>query len=367
MADAKNQQLEPYVKLAETLNKIPNGYASTPDGTHLRVLQWIFDPDEAELASKLKLMAETVEEISKRLGIPLEGLKDKLEIMHNKGQINVLNTSTGRRYGLLPFAVGIYEEQLDRMDEEFAALIEEYFQKSTGQGGIFESEPAIFQIIPVNQVIDRELEIYPYEQAENIINNAKSWGVRDCICKEQQELIGEPCSYPKTVCLNFSKKENHFDGHRLTKPITKEEALEYLKKAEEAGLIHCSMNVKTGHYYICNCCTCCCGVLRSLTERNVTTAFVKANYIMEVDEDLCVGCETCVDRCQFNALEVIDGLCEVNLKRCVGCGVCALVCPEDAMQLVERAVKDKNIPPDNERDWMTQKAMSRQVDPSDLL
>jgi len=312
-------------------------------------------------------MCETIEEISARLEIPLEGLKEKLETMHEKGQINVLDTSTGRRYGLLPFAVGIYEEQLDRMDEEFAALIEEYFQKSAGHGGLFESEPAIFQIIPVNQVIDQELEIYPYEQAEEIVNNAKSWGVRNCICKEQQELIGKPCSYPKTVCLNFSSKENAFDGHHLTKPITKDEALDYLKQAEEAGLIHCSMNVKTGHYYICNCCTCCCGVLRSLTERNSPLAFVNANYIMNIDDDLCIGCGTCLDRCQFDALDIVNGLCQVDIKRCVGCGVCALVCPEDAMKLIERVAEEKNDPPEDMRDWMTRKATFRNIDPSDLL
>ena len=87
---------------------------------------------------------------------------------------------------------------------------------------------------------------------------------------------------------------------------------------------------------------------------------------MSVDEELCTGCGTCVDRCQFSALDVPEEICEVNLQRCVGCGVCAISCPEEALNLVRRHPLEPE-PPVTIRDWMTQKAMSRQVDPSDLL
>ncbi|MCK4849442.1 MAG: hypothetical protein KAT16_10465, partial [Candidatus Heimdallarchaeota archaeon] len=111
MAETQEKALLPYVALAETLDKIPNGYAKTSDDTYLRLLQWIFTEDEADLASKMKLMGETVEDLADRLDIPEEGLKEKLENMIEKGQITVYNTRSGRKYGLMPFAVGIYEEQ----------------------------------------------------------------------------------------------------------------------------------------------------------------------------------------------------------------------------------------------------------------
>ena len=357
--------MDPYEKLAETLNKIPNSFTPTEEGTHIKLLKWIFTEEEADLASKMKLKPETTDELSDRLNIPLEGLNERLETMISKGQIRAMNTSSGRRYGLMPFAVGIYEEQLGRMDKEFAKIIEDHFQKSTGKDELFETEPSILRVVPIQEVIDQELTIFPYESAEEMINKAKSWGVRECICKKQQELLGKPCKYPKTVCIPFSSRENAFTESEITQTITKEQALEYLREAEEAGLIHCTMNIKSEHYYICNCCTCCCGVLRGLTQRNQPRAFVKSNFIMSVDEELCTGCETCVDRCQFDALKVPEEICEVDLQRCVGCGVCAISCPEEALTLVSRAEKEE--PPDTIRDWMTQKAMSRQVDPSDLL
>jgi len=361
------QEKNAFEALAETLDKIPNGFKTTDD-TYLRVLKWIFTEEEADLASKMKLMGETVQALAERLNIPEEGLEKKLETMHDKGQIVVHNTRSGRKYGLMPFAVGIYEEQWKSMDKEFAQLCEEYFQKME-KNQIFDTEPAIFRVVPINRVIKPELEIYPYETAEDMLKNAKSHGIRDCICKQQKELIGEPCKITtnKTVCLPFSHKENDFDDSKFTEPITKEQALEYLSQAEKDGLIHCSMNIESGQYYICNCCTCCCGVLRGVTERNQPHAFVNANFVMTVDEDLCVGCGTCVDRCQFSALDVPDDLLVIDTKSCVGCGVCAIVCPEDALTLVSREKGDKTDPPKNIMDWMTQKAVSRQVDPSDLM
>ncbi|MFX0052653.1 MAG: ATP-binding protein [Candidatus Hermodarchaeota archaeon] len=366
MDDSTNETLDPYERLADTLDKIPNGYTKTEDGTHIRVLQWIYTPEEADLSSKMKLKGETAKELAVRLNIPINGLEEKLETMYAKGQIYAINSSRGRRYGLIPFVVGIYEEQLNSMDQKFAQLIEEYFDKSKYKD-LFGTEPAIFKVIPINRVIKPELEIYPYEIAEEIINQSNSWGIRECVCKKQQELLHKPCKYPTKVCLNFSHKEKAFVKSRLTKTITKGEALEYLRQAEEAGLIHCTMNIQKRHQYICNCCTCCCGVLRGLTVRNQTHSFVKSNFIMTVDEELCIGCEICIDRCQFDALEVVDDVCTVDLKKCVGCGVCAISCSEEALILVDRDPSEKTKPLKDFDDWMTQKAISRQVDQSDLL
>lgn len=286
--------------------------------------------------------------------------------MYEKGQIYAINSSRGRRYGLLPYLVGIYEEQLKSMDQEFAQLMEEYYDKSKYKD-LFGTEPAIFKVIPINRVIKPKLEIYPYEIAEEIINQSKSWGIRECICKRQQELLDKACKYPTKVCLIFSHKENEFDKSRLTKAINKEKALNYLRQAEEAGLIHCAMNIQTRHQYICNCCTCCCGVLRALTVRNQPHAFVKSNFIMNVDEELCIGCEACIDRCQFDALDIVDDVCTVDLEKCIGCGVCAISCSEEALSLVDRDPSEKTEPLEDFKGWMTQKAISRQVDPSDLL
>ncbi|MFX0050015.1 MAG: ATP-binding protein [Candidatus Hermodarchaeota archaeon] len=360
------KSLYPYKCLAETLNKVPHGFPEAKDGiTHLKVLMWIYSKEEAKLVSKMKVIGETVEELSTRLDIPIKDLKDKLEEMVSKGQIQEINTSTGRRFALMPFIGGIFEEQLNRLDFKSAQLMINYL-KQFKKNHIFDTNPAFFRIIPINKVIKPELTIYPFEQAKHLIERSKSWGIRECICKKQQGLIGNPCKYPPMVCINFSKKENAFTNHSITQPITKEEALFYLGKAEEAGLIHSSMNVQSGHYMLCNCCTCCCGILRAVSEWKYPKAYVKSRFQIEVDSELCEGCEKCVDRCQFKALEVINDSCSVNLERCVGCGVCALTCPENALSLVVRAGYEYSTPPETLKEWAIQKALSRNVDLSDI-
>ncbi len=359
-----------YEKLAAVLDKIPNGYPAVPDDSHLRVLEWIFTPEEAELASQLKLTGESLDEMSTRLNRPKEELEKLLDVMHEKGQINTwMSKSAGaRKYGLMPFVVGIYEEQLNRMDEEFAQILEQYFSQETGFKKITATEPVIFQVIPVNQSVSTELEIHNFQKAEQLIESAASWGVRDCICRKQKSLIGEGCDYPKEVCLAFApNKENAFKDSELTKPITKDEALRLLSVAEEAGLIHCTYNVQSGMNFLCSCDVCCCGVLRGVEKLENPRDYIKTDFVMTVNADLCTGCETCIERCQFGALSIPEDVTVVDPKRCIGCGVCAVVCPEDALQIVLVETPEKPKQPTNQLDWMTQRAMSRGVDPSDIM
>lgn len=352
-------------KLAAVLDRIPNSYTHVDDNSHITLLKWIFTQEEANLASRMKLRGETVEEMADRIEEDPSYLGSLLETMAKKGQIRAWNSSTGRRYCLIPFAVGIWEEQVSRVDKEFAQITEDYFRKGKGVG-LFDTEPAIMKVIPINRTINTELEIKPYQIAENLINSSKSWGVRECICKKQQNLLDNPCSYPNTVCIILGKHENSLDEDEQTIRLSRDEVLEKLREAEEAGLVHCTMNVKSGHFYICNCCTCCCQVLRGVSLANQPHAYVKSDFLISVDEDLCSGCETCIERCQFDALSLPEDIISIDSERCIGCGVCAITCPEGALELVarEEAIKE---PPENLMEWMTEKATSRGVDPSDLL
>ena len=356
----------PFEKLANTLNRIPNGFAKTEDDTYLRVLKWIFTPEEAELASKMKLKSETLKKMSRRLKIPVSVLEEKMIVMKSKGQIYINKTKSGeKKYGLMPFAIGIYEDQIHRIDSEFSEIMEEYFDKTKGEI-LFSSDPPITKVIPVKSAIKTEIGIHPRNEAEKLIMNAKSWGLRECICKIQQEEIGNPCKYPKEVCLMFSSKENDYVDSHKTKIITKEEALEVLRKAERAGLIHSKMNISEGQDFICNCCTCCCGVLRALVQYDQPNAFVKSDYQIKIDEERCSGCGICIDRCQFNALELHDEKSIVN-DRCVGCGNCVITCPEEAVFLVPREKSDISSPPKNLTAWMIKRAIKRKVNLFKLL
>jgi len=157
----------------------------------------------------------------------------------------------------------------------------------------------------------------------------------------------------------FAPVEGAFDGSSVNRAITKEEALRVLREAEEAGLVHSVSNHRSGQYYICNCCTCCCGVLRRVAEFNVPTAIARSAFLAVVDETLCIGCGACEERCKFGAIAVTDGVAVVDPMRCVGCGQCTLVCPVDAISLTRRPEDEILVPPLDEAAWQAERMAHR--------
>jgi len=355
-----------YRKLAQRLDAIPNGFPSTESGVELQVLAKIFTPEEAMLASVMRLTREPATDIAARAGADPDAAYRTLKGMARKGLTRTKRGKGQLTFGLKPFVVGFYEEQLPRMDAELAALFEQYYQETQG-GGITRDAPAVHRVIPVEEAIPFDLEIFPYERATELLEGARSWGVRNCICRVQQRLIGKGCDHPVENCLVFAPVEDAFDHSEVDRAITKEEALHILHEAEDAGLVHCPGNYRDGIHYICNCCTCCCGILRGVAEFGVPTAIAHSGFHAVVDTEVCAGCGDCVERCQFGALAVPEDICEVDYIRCVGCGLCATACPTGALHLERRPEGEVPLPPANIEEWMAQRAEERGVSIFDVL
>ena len=66
-----------YRKLATVLDTLPDGFPATDDHLEIRILEKIFEPDQAELLCDLRLVFESAEQIAERTGRPLEGLEEK--------------------------------------------------------------------------------------------------------------------------------------------------------------------------------------------------------------------------------------------------------------------------------------------------
>ncbi len=340
---------EVYKKLALKLDDLPNRFMATESGIELRLLEKIFTPEEAELAAEMFFVKESASIIASRANLPE---KQARQILKNMVRKRVIKFSKGDQelvYGLMPFVVGFYEELLPRLDQELAELFEQYFQETRGE--ITGKGLSVHRVIPVEESVDFEMEIFPYEKASDLLEKAKSWGVRDCICRVQKKLIGDPCDHPLENCLVFAPIEGAFDKSDVDRAITKEEALKILYEAEEAGLVHTTGNYQGPNYYICNCCTCSCGILRAVAEFNKPSAITKSDFLVVIDEDLCVACGDCIERCQFDALELGDLVCEVDPGSCVGCGLCVPACQDEAMVLIRRPVGEVLPPPENIKTW----------------
>ena len=68
-----------------------------------------------------------------------------------------------------------------------------------------------------------------------------------------------------------------------------------------------------------------------------------SGYVSVVDHDLCIGCETCSDFCQFDAIQMADGQATVDFEKCMGCGVCANKCEQEAITLKRDPAKGEPL------------------------
>ena len=351
-----------YQRLAEVLDTLPNGFPKTESGVEIKLLKKMFEPDEAELFCELKLNFENVEQIATRTGRPVAELEQKLDSMWRRGLIFGVNLGGIRIYKLLPWVFGLYEFQIDRMDREFVELCEAYMPHFGMQ--FFQHQPALMRTIPIEAKLDDAQEALSYDRVSTIIENGRDFAVNDCICKKEQRLLGRGCNNPLEVCLAVAPVPGVFDDHPWGRQITKTEAYDVLRRAEEAGLVHLSRNVVHGQDFICNCCGCCCGVLRTINEWDLDpSVLIKSNYYARIDTDLCTGCGVCAEeRCQVRAIVADGDIFRVIEQRCIGCGLCVTTCPVEAVSLVAKPLPDRETPPKNEDDWFAQRAKARGVD-----
>lgn len=125
-------------------------------------------------------------------------------------------------------------------------------------------------------------------------------------------------------------------GSPPDRPITKDEARRILAEAEEAGLVHCSTNTSEMINFICNCCSCHCGIMESIKLSGSPNAAADSSFITQLDADACIGCGECIERCQVETLTLDGDTVALNTERCLGCGLCISTCPAEALKLVPR-------------------------------
>jgi electron transport complex protein RnfB len=335
-----------YEQLAEALDRLPNGFPRTPSGVEIRLLKKIFTPEEAGIAAQMSREFEPVPAIAKRIGRARWQARRKLIAMARRGLVRAKRRDRKLLFRLNPFVFGIYEFQLERMDLEMARLFEEYFMA----GGVIElmgTQPPIHRVVPAQGAVEAEW-VLPYDDVRALLMEAKTFNVRDCICRHQQDLLGSrQCDYPLDVCLSFFRKERP----PMPGDISKEEALAILDRTEEVGLVHTVHNQKEGLFYVCNCCSCCCGFLRGIVERGVTDVIAYANYYASIDPEECLGCLTCMDRCHVGAISLKDEYAVVDREKCIGCGLCVTGCPNEVARLIRKPEAEIIHPPANFVEW----------------
>ena len=332
-----------YEQLRQRLDDMATGYPATASGIEIKILKQIFTEADAEMFLMLTPMLETPDSVAERLNLPPESMTVHLEDMAKRGLLFRQRKDDVVRYGAIPFVVGVFEFQLNTVDETLALDLEEYYQQVLGKTFQSWSTP-VMRSIPINRELVSDWPVAPYEDALQIIDDQKKIAVTNCICRTTAKKAGQGCDKPLEACFLFGSHASYYVENNMGRYIEKEEAREIIRNNEAAGLVMQPFNSQhVGG--MCSCCGCCCGMLRSLKKQDNPAAAVQSNYFAQIDDEECVGCETCVDRCQMEAIEMQDEKAVIDLKRCIGCGLCVSTCPTDAVRLVKKSEEELYLPP----------------------
>lgn len=167
------------------------------------------------------------------------------------------------------------------------------------------------RVIPIEQSISGETRRASYEEVSKYLNENTIFSVSDCSCRTSREVMGEGCGHLKEdMCIQLGHAAEYYIRTGRGREITREEAFEIIKRAEENGLMHSIPNTdgpgKT--HAICNCCGCSCFALR-IANMFVNPDMVRSNYISQVDKEKCVACGECVENCPTGALKLGQKVC----------------------------------------------------------
>jgi len=308
-----------------------------------------------------------LDEIKEKIEMDEEELLKILKTLQYNGVISGTKSKTTgiTVYRLQPPFPGLFEYQLMRPGEgerekKLARLFDKVFSELGSQTARnydvlmeqFKAFPTIDRVVPVEKEVDTQEEIIlSREDVTSIIDKYDDIAVCLCYCRHEKDLLDDPCKLdaPRSNCFVFGKSAIFNIENDFAKPITKEEAKIVLSEAEDAGLVHKAFHVHSDPdrelEAICNCCNCCCGIFQ-LYNKGAMPFYTLTNYLAKVNEDDCIGCGTCEERCPMHAINLEDAIAVVDEKMCIGCGVCAHLCPEEAIHLQRsKEMRTVFIPP----------------------
>lgn len=221
------------------------------------------------------------------------------------------------RYYMEIFAPGILErmvgnrEQLARYPQIGRAFEAHTRMAAAKLSDVMPMGSGLMRVVPIESSIADNPDAIPEEKLSWYLDKYKIYSVSDCSCRASRRILGEGCGHLEyDMCLHLGPAAEYYARTGKARYVTRQEAEQLLKKAEENGLMHCMPNINEpgDSDSICNCCACSCFGLRVGLMFGARDA-VRSNFVAAVDEEKCVACGQCVEHCPGNALKLGQKLC----------------------------------------------------------
>jgi len=313
---------EKVLELANHISKIKPGSKNEikPKEPEYKILEPVVTTEMAEVGLCLEFRKKkTAEEVAAECGKSVEETAKLLWDLAVAGVCFVGEIDGVDKYWFDLWVPGQMEMIVNHPDrdsvenyKQIAEAFEAYGRKKAPiTAGVFSVGTGTMRVIPIETAIEGETRRASYEEISKYLNENTVFSVSDCSCRTSREAMGEGCGHLKEdMCIQLGHAAEYYIRTGRGRAITREEAFEIIKRAEENGLMHQIPNADgPGHTHaICNCCGCSCYATR-LAGMFGNNDFVRSNYVSKVDKDKCVACGECVQVCPVNALKLGQKLC----------------------------------------------------------
>jgi len=341
-----NKEDQVYRQLQRHLDRMPGGFPEVESGLDIKLLKHLFTPEEAEMATQLSMRPEPLTRVYGRVKDSVKSideLRQMLDRMMRKGVILTVEEGYDEtHYCNAEFAMGgIFNFQLNNLTKE---LLTDYHQYQAEKGQ--RQKPVTGMGLPLRTIpveksipVPEKYSVSDYDSVRKLVGEARGRiSVANCICRMTSQILEDGCKKTDLIEACLMIGPDHARRHvdmGIGRYLTKEEAFELLEKAQQDGLVLQPENSKRPDT-ICICCGDCCVLLKMLNKPPRPVDMYLTNFYSQVDSATCTGCGICIEKCQLNALSIVDNKAEVNLDRCIGCGNCVALCPEQAIVLLKK-------------------------------